>query len=128
MIATDCSEILSQWIAAINAHDVSALTALMTADHLFIDSLGNRVQGAKPMEAGWRGYFEMCPDYWVRADHAMAEGETMLVAGEAAGTIDGQAWRIPAAWRLVVREGRVLEWQVYADNKPVYEILAKRRA
>ena len=86
MAATNSAEILRQWLAAINGHDVSALTALMAADHVFVDSLGNRVNGAKSMEAGWRGYFAMCPDYWIRGDHAMAEGETMLVAGEAGGT------------------------------------------
>ena len=54
----------------------------MAVDHVFVDSPGNRVQGATSMESGWRRYFEMCPDYWNRADHAIAEGETMLVAGE----------------------------------------------
>ena len=94
---------------------------------MFVDSLGNRVVGAKSMEAGWRGYFSMCPDYWIRADHAMAEGETMLVAGEAGGSINGESWRTPAAWRIVIRDGSVVEWQVFADNKPVYEILVKLR-
>jgi ketosteroid isomerase-like protein len=121
------AETLKQWLAAINSHDVSALAALMAADHMFVDSLGNRVDGAKSMEAGWRGYFAMFPDYWIRADHAMAEGETMLVAGEAGGTIDGETWRIPAAWKAVIRDGRVAEWRVFADNKPVYEILGRRR-
>jgi ketosteroid isomerase-like protein len=120
------AEILKQWITAINGHDVSALTALMAADHMFVDSLGNRVNGAKSMEAGWRGYFVMCPDYWIRADHVMADGETLLLAGEAGGTIDGQSWRTPAAWKAVVRDGRVAEWQVFADNKPVYDILVGR--
>ena len=127
MDAKNPAEILRQWLAAINSHDVSALAALMAADHVFVDSLGNRVAGAKSMEAGWRGYFAMCPDYWIRNDNAMAEGETMLLAGAAGGTIDGEPWRTPAAWRVVIRDGRVLEWQVFADNKPVYEILGRRR-
>jgi ketosteroid isomerase-like protein len=124
----NCDEILKRWLMAINGHDVSTLMALMAADHVFVDSLGNRVNGAKSMEAGWRGYFEMCPDYWIRSDHALADGETLLVAGEAGGTIDGEAWRTPAAWKAVVRDGRVVEWQVFADNKPVYEILKRRQA
>ena len=119
-------EILKQWMAAINGHDVSAITALMAPDFVFIDSLGNRVNGAKPMETGWRGYFAMCPDYWIRADHVMAEGEMVLLTGEAGGTIDGQSWRTPAAWKTVIRDGHVAEWQVFADNKPVYEILGRR--
>jgi ketosteroid isomerase-like protein len=104
--------LLDRWLAAINGHDVAALAALMAADHAFVDSLGNRVEGARTMEAGWRGYFAMCPDYWIRADHVMAEGETMLLAGEVGGTIDGQPWRTPAAWKVVIRDGHVAEWQV----------------
>ena len=119
-------EVRKQWMAAINNHDVSALVALMAPDFVFIDSLGNRVDGAKSMEAGWRGYFAMCPDYWIRADHAMGEGETMLLAGEAGGTIDGESWRTPAAWKAMIRDGHVIEFRVFADNKPVYEILGKR--
>jgi ketosteroid isomerase-like protein len=119
-------EVLKQWLAAINGHDVDALTALMAADHVFVDSLGNRVEGARSMEAGWRGYFATCLDYWIRLDHVMAEGDTVLAAGEAGGTIDGQSWRIPAAWKAVIRDGSVVEWRVFADNKPVYEILGRR--
>ena len=39
------------------------------ADHVFMDSLGNRTIGAMSMEAGWRGYLALCPDYWIRIDH-----------------------------------------------------------
>ena len=120
-------EILKQWMAAINGHDVRALKALMSPDHVFVDSLGNRADGAESMEAGWRGYFAMCPDYWIRRDQAMAEGEAMLAVGEAGGTIDGESWRTPAAWKAVIRDGKVVEWRVFADNKPVYEILGRRR-
>ena len=112
---------------AINQHDIPALTALMTADHVFIDSAGQCVQGAGSMEAGWRSYFEMCPDYWVRADSVVADNDMVLAAGEAGGTIDGTPWHTPAAWKAVVRDRKVAEWRVFADIRPVYEILAKRR-
>ena len=79
------------------------------------------------MEAGRRGYFAMCPDYWIRVDNLMTDEGTVLAAGEAGGTIDGDAWRTPAAWKAVIHDGKVLEWHVFADNKPVYEILAKRQ-
>jgi ketosteroid isomerase-like protein len=35
MAETNCAEILKRWLAAINGHDVSTLTALMAADHVF---------------------------------------------------------------------------------------------
>jgi ketosteroid isomerase-like protein len=120
------TETFKQFLAAINNHDLTALTALLAADHVFVDSLGNQVRGARSMEAGWRGYFAMCPDYWIHDDHMIAEGETVLAVGEAGGTIDGEPWRTPAAWKAVIRDGKVAEWRVFADNKPVYEILARR--
>lgn len=120
-------ETLKIWLAAINNHDVTGLAALMATDFMFVDSLANRVIGAERMKEGWRGYFAMCPDYWIRVDHAMAEGDTMLLAGEAGGTIAGESWRIPAAWKAVFRDSHIVEWHVFADNKPVYEILGRRQ-
>jgi ketosteroid isomerase-like protein len=124
--ANDSAETFRQFATAINSHDVNTLTALMTPEHVFVDSQENRVQGTATMAAAWRGYFSMCPDYWIRADDVMSEGATVLASGEAGGTIDGIEWRIPAAWKAVVRDSKVAEWRVFADNKPVYEILAKR--
>jgi len=119
-------EVFDSFIAAINRHDIPTLASLMTLDHVFIDSLGNRIVGATSMEAGWRGYFAMCPDYWIRITHLMSNDGIVLAAGEAGGTINGVGWKTPAAWRAVIREDKVAEWQVFADNKPVYELLAKR--
>ncbi|MGA3239924.1 MAG: nuclear transport factor 2 family protein [Bryobacteraceae bacterium] len=127
LTAVNSVETFKQFVSAINSHDTRALAALMTTDHLFVDSLGNRVEGASSMEVGWRGYFAMCPDYRIQADDVMAVGAVALAAGEAGGTIDGVAWRTPAAWKAVVQDGRVADWRVFADNKPVYEILARRQ-
>src|SRR6266699_4767272 len=127
MAPMNSAAILKQWLGAINGHDVPALKAMMGEHHVFVDSLGNRVEGARSMEAGWRSYFAMCPDYWIRVDDVMGEADTMLVAGEAGGTINGESWRTPAAWKAVIRDGSVMEWRVFADNKPVYEMLARQR-
>jgi hypothetical protein len=128
MSDTESKETFRKFVDAINSHDVKTLAGLMNPEHLFVDSLGNRVQGATRMEAGWNGYFSMCPDYWIQIDNLMSENGTVLAVGEAGGTIDQVLWRTPAAWRAIVRSGMVLEWQVFADNKTVYEILARRRS
>lgn len=120
-------EVFQQFVAAINGRNVSEIVALMTAGHLFVDALGNRIESAAKMEGGWRGYLAMCPDYAIRVDHALADGDLVLAAGVAGGTIDGQSWSIPAAWKAVIRGRQVAEWRVFADNKPVYEILARRQ-
>ena len=123
---TSSREILQQWLTAINVGDVATLTALMASAFVFVDSLGNQVQGAAKMAAGWQAYFAMCPDYWFRADHVMGDAATLLLSGEAGGTIDGVAWKIPSAWSAIIRHGKIWEWRVFADNKPVYEILSNR--
>jgi len=69
----DSAGIFQQFVAAINSHDVETVTSLMTVDHVFVDSLGNQAHGATSMEAGWRGYFAMCPDYRIQTDDVMAK-------------------------------------------------------
>lgn len=124
---SNATDVFHQFVAAVNHQNVSAIAYMLSSDHIFVDALGNRIQGASAMEGAWRGYFTMCPDYWIRPEHILAEGDLVLVAGEAGGTIDGQSWRAPAAWKAVIRGGQVAEWRVFADNKPVYEILARRQ-
>jgi ketosteroid isomerase-like protein len=117
--------VFESFVAAINRRDPDALFSLMTADHLFIDSLGNRVLGAETMRSGWRGYFTMCPDYKITAVEVLAGRGVVLATGTASGTIANTAWHTPAAWQATIRDGKIAEWRVFADNKPVYEILAR---
>ena len=98
----------------------------MAPDFVFVDSLGNQMRGAETMTPAWRSYFVMCPDYWVLVRDVAPTADAMLIAGEAGGTIDGTSWRIPAAWKIVIRDDHVVEWRVFADNKPVYDILSRR--
>jgi len=119
-----------QFVAAINRHDVEALAAKMTEDHLFIDSLGNETQGRFSMEAGWKSYFGLFPDYEIELSGAAISGDTVLMHGHASGSLANSGgtgrWKLPAAWRAVITDGKVAVWQVFADNKPVYEILSRR--
>jgi ketosteroid isomerase-like protein len=117
---------------AINAHEPAKLAALMSDNHVFVDSLGHTVTGRDNMRKGWAGYFAFCPDYWVSHEEIFANGDSVAVFGAAGGTIaaNGQLppenkWRITGAWLAVVENGQLKEWRVYADNKPVYDIMAR---
>jgi ketosteroid isomerase-like protein len=118
----------------INQHDVDKLAEYMSEDHVFIDSLGQSVSGREKMRSGWRGYFAFCPDYWVSHEQIFPSGTLVAVFGAAGGTIavEGRLspenkWRSSAAWLAVVESGLVKQWRVYADNKPVYDILARSK-
>ena len=114
-----------RFLERINGHDADRIAELMTADHVFIDSLGNVVSGRENMRSGWRSYYAFCPDYRVAHEEIFSERNRVAVFGTAGGTIAGTRWQTPAAWLAVVEDGLVKEWRVYADNKPVYDILAK---
>jgi ketosteroid isomerase-like protein len=120
------------YIEAINGHDVDKLSKLMTEDHVFIDSLGHAVNGREKMIGGWRQYLAFCPDYWVSHEEIFENGKLVAVFGAAGGTIAAEGklpaenkWRVSAAWLATVEKGLVKEWRVYADNKPVYDILSR---
>jgi len=120
------------FLNAINQDDADKVAGLMTPDHVFTDALGNSIRGREKMRAGWRAYFAMCPDYKVSHEDIFPNGNTVAAFGSAGGSIsvNGQLvpenkWQTPAAWRAVVQDGLVKEFRVYADNKPVYDILAK---
>ena len=127
-MGVSAEDVFGSFVAAINGHDVEALTMLMTLDHAFYDSIGIPVVGAAQMQVGWSGYFAMCPDYWIRVDDVAAKDGMVLAVGKAGGTIDGETWSTPAAWKAIIRDGKVAEWRVFADNQPVREILARRQS
>ena len=119
------------FVDAINAHDPVAIVALTTADHRFIDSLGHTIAADK-LASAWQSYFRMVPDYRITVTRWIADDDNIVALGTASGTFtsDGtihpeNAWSTPAAWRALIRDGKVAEWQVYADNEPIREIMKR---
>jgi hypothetical protein len=129
------TETVLLFLERINQHNPDALAELMTDDHVFTDSLGHSVSGREKMLQGWRSYYEFCPDYWISREEIFRREDRVAVFGSAGGTIADQGkllqenkWRISAAWLAIVENGLVKEWRVYADNKPVYDILARQKS
>src|ERR1035437_2001258 len=124
-------KIVREFIRRINRLDIERLTQLMTDNHVLIDSLGHRLQGGREaMHAAWAGYFQMVPDYQIRAKTIFGRRNTVIVVGRASGSYMAPTmtdpvgtWCTPATWRAVVRRGRVAEWQVYADNETIRALM-----
>ena len=122
-------ETILAFVDAINAHDVDHLGELMTDDHMFVDPYGNGVVGREQMLAGWRGYFAWFPDYQIEVNEIFANEDEFGMFGFAGGSFKGdedRKWHLPAAWKAVVRAGRIALWQVIADTKIPYEIMSAR--
>jgi ketosteroid isomerase-like protein len=65
-----------------------------------------------------------------RAEHADAGAGTTgqmehSLTGRSATKTKENFWRTPAAWRAVVKGGKIALWQVYADNEPIRAIMRK---
>jgi ketosteroid isomerase-like protein len=120
-------ETVLAFVDAINAHDVDRLGELMTGDHRFVDPYGSEVAGRTPMLAGWHGYFAWFPDYQIEVNDIFERDNEFAMFGFAAGSFKGDAdrkWRLPAAWKAVVREGGITLWQVVADTKLPFESMS----
>jgi ketosteroid isomerase-like protein len=131
------SKVVLDFISKINNRDIEGLVSLMSDTHKFTDGLGQVTVGKKQMREGWTQYFAMFPDYHVAVQNVFEAGNIVGIFGTASGTFaennvstksgGERFWEIPAAWRAVVRKGLVVEWQVYADNEPVWKIMGIKR-
>ena len=102
----------------INALGLEGLVAMMTEDHFFVDSEGDRDED---MEEGWRGFFSSYPDYRNVFTRVQAEGDSVAIAGYS--TCSHEALDGPALWSARVRDGRLSEWRVHKDTPENRELL-----
>src|SRR5436305_1352418 len=112
MTPTHPIQTVNNFVAAINAHDLGALSSLMSEDHVFIDAFGESWQGRSTMRRAWKGYLEWFPDYNIFVAETFVSGNAVVMLGTASGTyaVDGNLppenhWKLPAAWKGVVRDG-----------------------
>jgi ketosteroid isomerase-like protein len=129
---SDPIDVVLDFERRINSRSPGAIVRSLTPDSEFVDSLGSRIEGLEKLRSAWEGYFKMVPDYTISHDEIFRQGNTVVMLGCAQGTFssDGEMrkenyWTTPAAWRVVVKEGKIALWQVFADNEPIRAILRK---
>lgn len=130
MLEEEIRAVVEKFVAAINGHDPESLGQLMTRDHVLVDSEGAELQGRDAVKAAWQQYYEFFPDYTIDVEDVLSGDDSVALFGVARGTYarEGEtrpedSWEIPAAWRAVVRDGKIAEWSVFADNDPVRRIV-----
>ncbi|MEP7145748.1 MAG: Type 1 glutamine amidotransferase-like domain-containing protein [bacterium] len=117
------------FIEKINEQDTEGLSELMSDNHIFIDSMGTVVNGKKEMKNAWRNYFKWFPDYKISIKNTLLTDDSVGIFGTAKGTFgvddssENDKFEIPAAWRAKVKSNLIAEWQVFADNETVRDII-----
>jgi hypothetical protein len=125
-------ETIMKFIRAINSHDIKKIAGYMSENHIFINSHGKKIVGKENMKEGWKEYFGFFPDYTIEISEVIEDEELLALFGWAQGTYLNQenientnCWKLPCAWKAIVREDKVELWQVFSDTKVPYEIIEK---
>jgi len=125
-------KIVHEFVKSINEHNVDKIYELMDNDFRFIDAYGNEETGKDHMRESWIGYFCWFPDYKIEIIDILSHSSIIVILGFASGTYHNKKaannenyWRLPAAWRIVVDENKVKQWQVYCDSKIPFDIIEK---
>ena len=124
------TQVVLDFVDAINKHDLDRMYSLMTSDHVFINSHGKRSEGKESMKHGWKGYFEFFPDYTIEITEITENDSVVGIFGHAHATYmnkrnkeNSNYWKLPAAWKAVVSDNKIKLWQVFTDTKVPYEII-----
>lgn len=123
-------ETVKEFIENINGHDIDKLLEQMTDDHVMTDSGGIAIKSKKLMKLAWLDFFISFPDYTIKVDEVIADGDSIAVFGKAKGTYwkkgeleDKNKFEVPASWQAKLTEGKISEWRVYADISIVRQIM-----
>ncbi|MBN1765450.1 MAG: AAC(3) family N-acetyltransferase [Sedimentisphaerales bacterium] len=122
-------ETVHSFVDAINAIDVDRMAELMTENHTFIDADGSENTGRQDMKNGWRGYFDMIPDFKITIHDSFERDNMVILIGSCTGTFIEQGelkpenhWQVPAAWRVIVENNQVAIWQLFASQEAMVKI------
>lgn len=128
-------DVVLKFTNLINTRNADSVCSMLADHAVLIDSLGNRIEGLPLLRAAWESYFMMMPDYHVEHTEIFAEGDRVAIVGTVGGTLsrDGQLhrenyWRSPAVWKAVAKDGKIVLWQIFADNEPLRQVLRKQHA
>lgn len=108
--------LVERFIAAFNARDMAALRAMMTEDFTYIDSWREGVSGRDTVMPLLVGMFELDPEFTAEIETLDWRAPHVLVTGRVYSRHFGTARR--ALWQVLVRDGKVCEYQSWAEGGP----------
>jgi ketosteroid isomerase-like protein len=126
------TNIVQEYITAINRQDLGTMRALMTEDHEFVDAGDGHYSGRDEILKGWPDYYDMFPDYAIEVSEILEHDDRVVVFGHASATYrnlknpaNSNSWRIPAAWKAIVRNNKIAYWQVFCNYSSIHEIMLR---
>lgn len=108
--------LVEQFVSALNAHDADALESLMSEDFTYIDSWREGVSGRDTVISALRTVLATDPDFGLEIDRFDWRNPHVLMTGRVNSSQFGMGRR--AVWQVLVRNGKVAEYQAWAEGGP----------
>ena len=99
----------------INKQDIDGLSSLMTEDHVFADRAGKGDKGKESMTKGWRGFFDMFPEYKNTFIRIQSLDDLVVIYGYAVWKKG--SGRDYVIWTAKIENDLVAEWSIYKDTE-----------
>jgi ketosteroid isomerase-like protein len=112
-----CKALAARFVAAVNAHDPDRMSALVTEDFTYIDSWREGVTGRERVIEGARMLFASDPGFAIEVESASYSDPFALMRGWV-NSANPEVGRRRAVWRARCEEGRIAEWQAWAEGAP----------
>ena len=109
--------LVARFVAATNAHDAEAMRALVSEDFTYIDSWREGVTGRDKVILGAERLFEADPGFNIEVESVSFSDPFVLMRGWANSSVPAFGRR-RAVWRARCEDGRVCEWQSWAEGGP----------
>jgi len=114
MAFVDPKMIVEKFNDCINNQNIEELSDLMSEDHVFIDRDGKSYGPKSFMVDGWKGFFNMFPEYKNTFEKFITIENQVYVLGFAYWSKDEPY--DPVIWRARIEQNRIKEWQIYVDT------------
>lgn len=106
--------LVAQFNGGINTRSITALEALMSEGHTFVDTAGNRYDGKEIALKAWTAFFALFPDYQNVFEQVIDTEDKVVVIGRT--TCSEKALEGPALWAITFDGDKIAEWRVYKDT------------
>ena len=118
--AATTREAVNRFNAAINAHDLRAVAALLTEDTVFENTGpvpdGSRIEGKAAVVAFWEKWFVANADAQFEAEEIIVAGDRCVVRWIYRKMRDGKPWHLRGIDVFTVREGKVAAKMAYVKG------------
>jgi ketosteroid isomerase-like protein len=119
-MSTGTLDVVNNFNAAFNRHDVDLVMSLMTPDCIFENTSpspdGSHLEGAAAVRAYWEKFFAANPDAFFEAEEIFATEDRCIVRWIYRKTKEGKPWHLRGLDIFKIRDGKVAEKLAYVKG------------